>query len=461
MSTSSTAITPSGSSSSTLIPFNGTSTYSSSFQTVLNKAVQEASLPMEAIQTDVTTLQSQQSALATLESTFAELQSAVSAVSTAVSGAPSATTSSSAVSATADSTALPGTYSIQVDSLGSETTTMSENGLTTVADPTSANISSSSQYTLTVNGTNYTITPSGDTLDDLVTAINNAGDGVQATTVNIGSNTSPDYRLAVTSNNLAPDTIQLNDGTQDLLNTLSTGANATYSVNGQSTTLSSNSNEVTLSQGLTVQLNQVTSSPVTVTVSQSYAGLQTALSNLATTYDSAVNALAQDRGSTGGALTGDQIVYQLTDMLQSISTYTSGSGSVNSLADLGLSIDQTGQMSFDASSFNTADSSAVQQFLGSTTTGGFLQTANNSLESFIDPTNGLLVKETSNLQTQITSDNSQIAQQQTQISSLQTNLEQQLSQADAAIATLQAQTSYFQQLFTAEYGNGTSTTSGG
>jgi flagellar hook-associated protein 2 len=416
---------------------------------------------MEAIQADVTNLQGQQSALATMESTFAELQSAVSAVSTAVAGAPSATTSSSAVSATADSTALPGTYSIQVDSLGSETTTMSENGLTTVADPTSASISSSSLYTLTVNGTNHTITPSGDTLDDLVTAINDAGDGVQATTVNIGSNASPDYRLAVTSNNLAPDTIQLNDGTQDLLNTLSTGANATYSVNGQSTTLSSNSNEVTLSQGLTVQLNQVTSSPVTVAVSQSYSGLETALSNFATTYDSAVNALAQDRGSTGGALTGDQIVYQLTSMLQNIATYTSGSGSVNSLADLGLSVDQTGQMSFDASSFNTADSSAIQQFLGSTTTGGFLQTANNSLESFIDPNNGLLVKETSNLQTQITSDNNQIAQQQVQISDLQANLEQQLSAADAAIATLQAQTSYFQQLFTAEYGNGTSTTSGG
>ena len=65
---------------------------------------------------------------------------------------------------------------------------MSENGLTTVADPSSANISSSSQFTLTVNGTNYTITPSGDTLDDLVSAINNAGDGVQATTVNVGSN---------------------------------------------------------------------------------------------------------------------------------------------------------------------------------------------------------------------------------------------------------------------------------
>ena len=90
MATSSSALTPSTSSSSTLIPFNGTSTFSSSFQTVLNKAVEEASLPMEALQTDVTNLQSQQSALTSLESTFANLQSAHRAVSAAVSGAPSA-----------------------------------------------------------------------------------------------------------------------------------------------------------------------------------------------------------------------------------------------------------------------------------------------------------------------------------------------------------------------------------
>jgi hypothetical protein len=65
------------------------------------------------------------------------------------------------------------------------------------------------------------------------------------------------------------------------------------------------------------------------------------------------------------------------------------------------------------------------------------------------------------LQATVTTDNSQIADQQNQISNLQTNLEQQLSQADAAIATLQAQDSYFQQLFTAEYGgNNTGTLSG-
>jgi len=455
----SSSSSPLSSASTNLIPFNGTSTYSADFQTTLNKAVTAASQPMDALQTDVSTLQSQQSAIASLDSTFSALQSAIGSVASAVSGAPSVYASSSTVVPTADSTALPGTYSIDVTALGSATTTMSQSGLTTVTDPTSENISSSTQFTLTVNGTAYTISPSGNTLDDLVSAINNSGDNVQATIVNVGSNTSPDYRLAVTSDNLAPDTIQLNDGTQDLLGTLSTGTNTQYTVNGQSNVISSDSNNITLSPGLTVQLNQQTSSPVTITVSQSYAGLQSALSSLASAYNSAVSALAGDRGQNGGALTGDQLVYQLTNMLQSIATYTSGAGSVNTLSDLGLTLSQAGQMSFNASAFSAASTDAIQQFLGSATTGGFLQTATNDLLSVTNATSGIMQTQENTLQAQIASDNSQIAQQQTIITDLQNNLTQQLSAADAAIATLQAQDSYFQQLFTATYGtNGTTTT---
>jgi flagellar hook-associated protein 2 len=293
-----------------------------------------------------------------------------------------------------------------------------------------------------------------------VTAINNSGDGVQATIVNVGSTSSPDYRLAVTSDNLAPDSIQLTDTTgTDLLGTLSTGSNTQYTVNGQSNVIYSNTNDVTLSPGLTVQLYQQTASPVTITVSQTYSGLQSALSNLSSAYNSAVSALAADRGQNGGALTGDQIIYQLSEMLQSIATYANGGGSVNSLSDLGLTLSQSGQMSFDSSTFNGAETNAIQQFLGSTSTSGFLQTANSDLLSMTAPVTGLLQSQDNNLQTQIGSDNAQIAQQQTIISDLQTNLTQQLSAADAAIATLQAQTSYFQQLFTATYGNGTNSSS--
>jgi flagellar hook-associated protein 2 len=463
MASSSSSIAP----SSGTITFTGTSTYSADFQAVLNRAVDIASLPMAAAQTEVSTLQSQQSALTSLDTSFTTLQTDIQNINSAVSGTPSAQVSdTSALTATTSAGALNGTYTIQIDDTGSSTTTLSSAGLATVTDPTTGNISSATSFTLTVNDSSYTITPSGTSLESLAGAINAAGDGVQATIVNVGSTSSPDYRLSLTSTELGADTIQLTAGSQPLLDTLSTGSDAKYTLNNNSpdaTQIQSTSSQVTLAPGLTVNLLQKTTSPVTVTVSTDYSGLQRALSTFATDYNSAVTALSAQHGQNGGALQGQSLVYQLNNALNSILQYnsSSGSGSVGSLTDLGLSINDTGVLSFDAGTFSAANPADVQQFLGNTTSSGFLQAANNALTSVTDPTTGILQTADDSIQTDITNENNYISQEQVRIGNLQTTLTQQLSAADAAIATLQSQDTYYQELFTAEYGNGTSSTSGG
>lgn len=463
MASSSSAIT-SGSTSGT-ITFNGTSTYSADFQTVLNRAVQTASLPMQTAQAEVTTLQSQQSALSSLDTGFTTLQNDIQNIASAVSGSPSARVSNtSALTATAESSALNGIYTIQIDDTGSSTTTLSSAGLTTVSDPTTGNISAAASFTLTVNNSTYTITPSGTSLESLASAINAAGDGVQATIVNVGSTASPDYRLSLTSTELGADSIQLSAGSTQLLDTLSTGTDAKYTLNNgssDSTQVQSTSSQVTLAPGLTVNLLEQTTSPVTITVSTSYSSLQSALSAFATDYNSAASALAQHRGQNGGALSGQSIVYTLSGLLNSISQYTSSpSGSVHSLSDLGLTISETGNLSFNASTFSAANIADIQQFLGNTTSSGFLLSANNALTSITDPNTGFLQSADNSVQTEITNENNYISQEQVRINNLQTSLTQQLSAADAAIATLQAQNTYYQDLFTAEYGNGTNSTGG-
>ncbi|MGD1070254.1 MAG: flagellar filament capping protein FliD [Bryobacteraceae bacterium] len=449
------------------ITFNGSSTYSSAFQQVINRAVSIASLPMEALQGDVTTLTGQQSALTSLGTDFSALQSAVQALGNDVAGSPSAQVSdSSAVSATASAGALDGTYTIQVDDVGSSTTTLSDPSLPTVTDPTSGNISSASSFTLTVNGVSNTITPSGTSLEDLASAINSAGDGVQATIVNVGSDASPDYRLAVTSDNLGADTVQLNDGTNDLLDTLSTGADAQYKVNGGATDVQSTSSQLTLSPGLTVNLLAQTSSPVTITVSNDYSALENDLSDFVSAYNSAAAAVQKNVGQNGGALQGDSLIDTLTGILGQITQYTSGSGSVSNLADLGLTLDDSGQLSFDSSTFSAASPADVQQFLGSigassSSGAGFLQTVNNDLTSVTDTTSGLVATDYNSIQAQIAGDNSKISDDQVNIGDLTTNLQAQLSQADATIATLQSQDTYFNELFQAEYGTNGTNSSGG
>jgi len=459
---SSTSSVPSSSSSTSLYnpspTFSGTSTFSSSFQQVLTKAVQEASLPMQEMQNDVNSLTSQQSALTQIESSFQTLSSDVQSISSNASGTPASSVSDpTAISATTTSSALPGTYSIQVDTMGSYSTAMSAAGSPAITDPSSQNISSASSYTLAVDGTDTTITPVGSSLEDLASAINSSSAGVQATIVNVGPNNAMDYRLVITSTSLAADSIQLSAGSTPLLSTVSTGAPATYSVNGSSTVLQTNSPTVTLSPGVTVNLLATSTQPVTVTVTQDYSALQSALSQFATDYNSAVTAVDGQIGLNAGPLSGDSIVYTMSNVLQSMAQYASGSGSLSTLNDLGLSLSDTGTMSFDASTFSALNMSDLAQFFGSATTGGFIQAATNALSSVDDTNTGDLATEYNTLQTQITQQNQEISDEQARIGDMESNLESQLSQADAAIATLQSQKTYYADLFQAEFPS-TSTT---
>jgi flagellar hook-associated protein 2 len=446
----------SSTSSITLPAFNGSSTFSSSFQTVLDNAVNLASLPMQQMQDEVTTLTGQQSALTTLEGDFVSLQGAIASINSAAAGSPSATSSNNnLVTANASSSALAGTYSIEIDNAGSSSVALSNAGSTTVTDPTSQNISSSSSFTLTVNGVTTTITPTGKSLEDLANAINSAGAGVSATIVNMGGSSGADYRLALTDDSLGPDTtLQLNDGTGNLMSSLSTGALAKYKVNGSSTDVTSTSSQVTLAPGLTVtiQPGATTGQTATVTVTNDYSGLSSALSSFASAYNTAVTAVQAQTGQNAGALSGNSTVYQLENLLNNIAEYTgSGSGSVNSLTALGLDLDSTGQLSFDSSAFSSLNTSDIQAFLGSAATGGFLQMATNAATSATDSSTGIIENNVNALQTQVTNENTLISNQQNMITNMEANLETQLSAADAAISTLQSEKTYFADLFQAEY----------
>lgn len=434
--------------------FSGQSKFASDFQQVLARAVAIASLPMQNMQNELATLQGQQSSLQGLQTTFASLQSAIQGISSSVGSVAATSSDPQALTAAATSSALPGTYTIQVDSLGSHTTTISNAVTPAVTDPSTGNISSSPSFTLTVDGNNFTITPSGSSLDALAAAINAAGANVQATIVNVGSNTSPDYRLAVTGNNLAADTIQLNDGTNNLLTTLSTGSPATYQVNGLSSIISSNSTTVTLAPGLTANLLQTTASPATITVAQSTGPLSDSLSSFATAYNAAVDALAAQHGQNAGALAGDSTVLELGQALSSINTYTGGTSGLTSLADLGFTLDSTtGHLSFDPSVLSGASQATITQFLGSTASSGFLQFANNTLASAADPSTGIIQDSLNSLQTSISNESNLISHQQDQINTMQNNLQQQLANADATLSVLESQVTYMTNLFATMYPN--------
>jgi flagellar hook-associated protein 2 len=445
--------------------FNGTSTYAAQLQQTITNAVTVASIPLNQLETNVSTLQGQSTELTTLQNDFASVQSAIQSLTAASNGGnlSASVADNTIATATLDSSAAvtAGTYALNVIDTGSPTTSLSNAGLPTVADPSSTSISTSSNFTLTVNGSSFTIDPSTNTLNSLVQAINSSGAGVSATVVNLGSPSAPSYSLSLQSTALGNVPIQLNDGTQNLLTTLSTGALAQYQVDGQpSTPISSGSDTITLSPGLTVNL--VGTGQTTISVAQDSTSAANAISSFVSAYNATVTELANNRGTAGGALSGQSIVYSLQQTLQDMSNFSGGSGSVTSLADLGLTFDGSGNLQFDQSQFSSiaaSDPTDVAAFLGTGTGSGFLASATATLNGLTNSTNGLFESEQTSIQNQITADNTEETATQARITTMQNQLTAQMSAADTLLSTLESQNTFMTQLFQAQ--NAIASTGGG
>lgn len=436
--------------------FSGTSSYAADLQQEITRAVTIASLPLNQLNSNLTSLQSQGSELATLQGDFSAIQSAIQNLDQASNGGSLAATVSDNTVATATlnsgAAISGGTYNLNVISAGAPTTTISNSDLPTVADPSSTSISPSSSFTLTVDGTTFTINPSENTLSSLAQAINSSGAGVNATLVNLGPPSAPDYKLSVQSVALGNVAIQLSDsGGTNLLSTTSTGSLAQYQINGQpSTPISSDSSTVTLAPGLTADL--LATGKTAITVASTSTSAANAISSFVTAYNAAASELDNQHGTAGGPLTGQSIVFSLEQALRNLTNYSGGSGSAQSLADLGLTFNQTGQISFNQSQFASVAASNpgdVAGFLGSASGGtGFLGAATNILHGLDDPTTGLFQSAASTVQSQINSDNQQITATQQQVTAVQNQMTAQMAAADSLIASLQSQVSYFTSLFT-------------
>ena len=431
--------------------FTGVSSFANDLQSVITRAVAIASLPLNQLQNELQTLDARQTALTGLSDKFGALQTAIQNISDSMGSSSLLATSSDSTTAkvTVADGAVPDTYTLEIQDPGASSASISDPLLTTVSDPTSTSFSSSSNFTLTLNGNTFSLTPASTSLSSLVTAINTSGADVQASLINTGNSDAPSYRLVVRSKSLAPDTIQLNDGAADLLGDLNTGKPAQYTINGLPTTITSNSRTVTVAPGVTVDLlkQTVTGQPVTINVARQASTIQASLSKFVDAYNASVDALDAQIGSNAGALSGQSVIYTLRQSLSQI-TQISQSGPLSSLEQIGVTLDKTGKLSFNATQFASLDITAVQSFLGAADVSGFLQAASQVMNQIEDPLTGALPSATQSMTAEITHQNSLITVNQQRVIDLQTSLQQQMSAADALLATLENQKTYFNNLFT-------------
>ena len=470
------ASSTSGTSSNT-VTFTGTSRYSQDFQNLINRSLAIASLPITQLDSDVTQLSSEGSALSDLNTKFSTLSDAVNGLVTAMgSGSFNADVQDPSIaSAAVTDGAMEGNYSIEVDSLGAYTTAQSlDSGNLTVTDPSTTSISTAANYTLTVGSNTYSITPDSNSLYSLADAINASSAGVQASIVNQGSTSNPDYRLSLQNSSLGTDSIDLTANTvdgsghpvrTDLMAAPVLGSLATYKPNGSAQQQTSDSRTVTLAPGLNVTMlgQSPAGQSTSITLTRQSETIGTALQTFVKDYQAAQDDLNQQRGTAGGALAGQSIVYELQDALNQISGYGQPGSAVASLSDLGVTFDKTTfKMTFDEPTFLSAtlgSMSGITAFMGDGTTSGFLKSATAAMASVEDPTQGTLRTAITDNQTHITNDNARIATETAQVDKLQTNLTNQMDAADALISSMEQQYTVISNLFSAmDSSSGTSST---
>lgn len=349
------------------------------------------------------------------------VQSALSTFQTAMAGLSStsqvlqmnATSSNTAaLSATASNSATAGTYSINVNSLaqGQQLAATGQASLTspigTGASTTltfnfgtisGGTLGSNGQYsnaTFTSNGTGsktVTINSSNNSLQGIASAINSANIGVTASIVNDGSSTP--YRLVLSSNMPgASNSMQISasgdsaissllsydpSGTQNLTQTVA-AQSANFTVNGLSVTSNSNTTSTAI-PGVTLNLQQTTASPLTLSVAQNTSGLSTAVNNFVQAYNSlntAITSVASYNASTqtAGPLLGDFGVQSLQSQIRStLNTAITANGAYTTLSSIGVTFQTDGSLSVNTSTLNSAISSnpnavaALFGTMGSTT----------------------------------------------------------------------------------------------
>lgn len=342
------------------------------------------------------------------------------------------------------------------DGLGLQTQQTASTSLSTADwDSTPDSSGNHSVYNLVIGSSTYTFAPAENTAATVAATINaEFGSQVQASVVNVGTSASPAYRIALQDKTGTNPTLDLQKtNAVGYQNQQTTGTLAQYEIDGSGVAVTSKTRDVTVTTGVTLTLEGTGTTDVTVTRSTS--ALSTVLSSFADAYNALVDELGKQQGQSAGPLQGQSIVSLLSQTLRSISTYGNTSSQITGLASLGLTFDQSnnGHLDFDATTLMLADFSnsvGVTSFLGSATSGGFLQAATDALNTIEDPVTGLLKTAESNLQTQITNIGNQISTKQNQVSQLQTNLTNQMAAMDAMIASMEQQYAQLSAMFQAQ-----------
>lgn len=328
------------------------------FGQIVDFLVQVERIPLDRLTQKKLQIQEKQTDFGSLGTKLVSLQSAAGSLRSRINFDKtkvdvSTASSKTLLTATSSSTASAGTYTVKVNQLAASHQVASKS--TTAVGSTSADIVSGGSATFTFkvgSGTNQTVNLAADaTLDDLKNAINDLGAGVSASTLNTGSESSPQYRLVLTANStgagnaitIVTDTTTLDTAPSATgVDTLQSAQDAQIVLgnpNDTTVTLDRSSNTITDAiTGVTLNLQGVDSTnTVSVTVSQDTEAVKESIKSLISAYNDVVTFInertvfdpeTEERGIFVGETIPrtvlDRLRRALSEQVSGLSTLTAG-----------------------------------------------------------------------------------------------------------------------------------------
>lgn len=437
------------------ISFVGVSKFSENFQTILERTFTVANLPVKNLESDRSLLSERKSELGLLATDLRALWDVFSSLGIlGASGLANVSTSNAAV-AVASSTGAPQPVNLDID-VTSAASNAQETTFSSLPDTDTTALSGDGVYKLTLGGTTSTIDLSGgdNTLAGLRDAINDGDYGVTASILNLSADPeAPDYHLSIAADETGAQTLKLtNSADADLLTTTNQGTDAVFTVNNVAVTNSGNTIE-DFASGLSLTI--VGAGEATVAVGDDSAGVKDNLALFAEKYTAVVSRVQAHIGKEAGVLSGDVLIREAQATLRAITSFA-GEGDVAAIAELGLELDDQGQMSFDPVKYDQlalSDFDAIREFVGDTTT-GFAGNAYQRLGDLADPVTGSIHTAVGFIEESDLKLADEITQLQERIDLQIANLEERFGAADTLLAQLEGQQKLLTKLFETTSSNG-------
>ena len=417
--------------------------------------------PLAALQTKRTSYEKQKTLFGDFESKLGKLKTAADALKTAGKFLEFKATPEKEdyFTATASSGATSGSYDIRVLDLAKAKVATSAGQ----ADKGTSTYGSGTLY-ITVGSTTKQITFDGsETLQDVAARINEvgtssgAGELVQATVLDTGNGTNR-YQLVLTAKTSGLDgaftlnTTELDTGLKTLFDgftTSTTASDAHITIDGVDVYRSKNQIDDAIA-GVTLNLKAKSPGAVDtkLTITTDTTAVAKKVKDLVDAYNDVVAFVKgqneQDsKGNAKNPLFGDSTLSTIRGSLRTVvgTTFDTGNPSYSMLAQMGVTSDRDGKLTFDETKFSAAvvkGETAVRS-LFSDTTKGIANALSSRIESYTSSVDGIILARKQGFDRLVKNVDDQIAQGERRLGNYELQLKNKFSAMESMLSRLQSQ----------------------